>query len=150
MMKLNPQKKKYHKFYMSLAEMAAKQSVAVRRKVGAVLVLPTGLISTGWNGMPAGMDNCCEYYCEKTNHKHLPNLETKPEVVHAEMNALDKLTQQGISAEGAILFVTTVPCINCAEELLKTGIKAVYYKDVQASSAGPDKLNDNGVPTFKY
>ena len=147
--KLNPQKDKYHKFYIELAEAAARQSVAVRRKVGAILVLPTGLISTGWNGTEVGDDNCCEYEC-KTKHVYLPNLETKSEVIHAEINALDKLYKQGTSAKDSILFSTTVPCIDCAEAIILAGIKAVYYKDVQASSDGPELLNKYDIPTFKY
>ncbi len=146
----NNQNKKYHKFYQELAETAAKQSVAVRRKVGAVIVLPTGLIATGWNGTPPGEDSCCEYECEKTDHTYLPNLETKPNVVHAEQNALNKLTQQGISAKDAILFVTTVPCIRCAKSLVKAGIKAVYYKDTQSISDGPEHLKENGVKITRY
>jgi len=146
----DPQKEKYHKFYFELAELAAKQSVAVRRKVGAVFVLPTGLISTGWNGMPSGMDNGCEYECEKTNHVYLPNLETRPEVLHAEVNALFKLGRQNICARGAIVFVTTVPCLICAEYLVKARVKEVYFKDVQSNNAGPDHLRAAGIKVTRF
>ncbi len=142
--------KKYHGFYMELAETAAKQSVARRRKVGAVFVLPTGLIATGWNGTAPGEDNCCEYECEKTNHVYLPNLETKPDVIHAEQNALNKLSLQRISPKGSILFVTTAPCEDCAESLIKAGIKEVYFKNNQSTSAGPELLWEAGIPTIKY
>ena len=147
---IEPQKRKYHKFYQELAEVAATQSVAVRRKVGAVLVLPTGLISTGWNGTKPGADNCCEYECEKTNHKYLPNLETKPDVIHAEKNALNKLTEQGISAEGSILFVTTAPCSNCAEALIEAGIKEVHFRDLQSSHYGIALLKTSKVHVYTY
>ena len=142
------QSKKYHKFYIELAESTSRQSVAVRRKVGAVLVLPTGLISTGWNGSPAGFDNVCEWQCE--DGKGYDTGTTKPEVVHAERNALDKLTRQGVSTEGAILFVTTAPCIECAKSLAVVGIREVHYRDTQSNTDGLDFLKRANVPTYKY
>jgi len=145
---LDPQKEKYHEFYMELAEIAAQQSVAQRRKVGAVLVLSTGLIATGWNGQPPGFDNTCEWQFE--DGKGYDTGTTKPTVIHAERNALDKLTRQGVSAKGAILFVTTAPCIECAKSLASVGIKEVHYRDVQSSNAGPEFLKQAGIPIFQY
>lgn len=138
--KLNPTGEKYHKLYMEMAKSAAKQSAAVRRKVGAVLVLPTGLIAVGWNGMPSGFSNVCED----------ENGKTKPEVIHAERNALDKLTRQGVSTEGAILFVTTAPCIECAKSISSVGIVEVYYEDIQSNIDGLKFLDKSGAVTFRY
>ena len=146
--KLNPIGKKYHKLYVEMAESAAKQSKAVRRKVGAVIVLPTGIIAIGWNGTPAGFNNVCEWQCE--DGKGYDTGTTKPEVIHAERNALDKLTRQGVSTEGAILFVTTAPCIECAKSLAAVGVAEVYYDVVQSNTFGLDFLDKAGVKTFKY
>jgi dCMP deaminase len=146
--KVKPQDKKYHCMYIDMADLAAKQSRARKRQVGAVIVLPTGLIAIGFNGTPAGFDNKCEWQCE--DGKGYDTGKTKPEVIHAERNALDKLTRQGAASEGAILFVTTAPCIECAKSLAAVGIKEVYYRDVQSTLDGLDFLKRANVPTFKY
>ena len=144
---LRPQKKKYHNLYIKMVEDVAKQSVATRRKVGAVIVLPTGLIAVGFNGTPAGFNNECE---EWDSLEEGAELVTRPEVIHAERNALDKLTRQGVSTEGAILFVTTAPCRECAKSLATVGIREVYYKDIQSNTDGLDFLKEACIPTFKY
>jgi dCMP deaminase len=145
---IEPQNMKYNKLYTEMAEIAANQSVAARRKVGAVIVLPTGILSIGFNGTPPGFDNACEWSCD--DGKGYETGTTKPEVIHAERNAIDKLTRQGISTEGAILFVTTAPCIECAKSIAVIGIKEVHYKDIQSTTAGLDFLTKAGIPTFKY
>ena len=124
---------------MDLAFVAARQSVANRRQVGAVIVLPSGLIGTGWNGMPAGFDNDCELPEGKNAGK------TKPEVIHAERNALDKLTRQGVSPENGILFVTTAPCIECAKSIAAVGISSVYYLDNYHNDDGIQFLKQCGI-----
>lgn len=144
---LQPQKEKYHKFYKEISESVAEQSCAEIRKVGAVIVLPTGLIATGWNGTPAGFPNDCE---EWDSLEEGAVRVTKPEVIHAERNALDKLTRQGMSAEGAILFVTTAPCIECAKSISTVGIREVHYRDVQSNIKGLNYLKEAAIPTFKY
>ena len=135
--------------YMQIAAEAAYQSVSRRRKVGACIVSEEGLIAIGFNGTPPGADNCCEYEA-KTNHIYLPNLETKPEVIHAERNALDKLARQDVPTKGAILFVTTAPCLECAELLASVGIREVYYREVQSNTKGIEFLKKANVPTFIY
>lgn len=122
---------------------AANQSVAVRRKVGAAIILPTGLIATGWNGMPAGFSNVCEY-------AHLKDLITKPEVIHAERNALDKLTREGVSPEDGILFVTTSPCIECAKSIASVGIRTVIYDSCYHNDKGVEHLINSGVEVHRF
>lgn len=132
-----------------MALSAANESKAVRRKVGAILVLPTGLISIGWNGTPAGFDNVCEWQCE--DGKGYATGDTKPEVIHAERNAIDKLTRQGISTEGSILFTTTAPCMECAKSIAAVGIREIYYGDTQRSNVnGLVFLEKAGVLTSNY
>ena len=130
-----------------MSESAANQSCAEKRKVGAIIVLPTGLIATGWNGTPAGFHNDCE---EWDSLEEGALRVTRPEVIHAERNALDKLTRQGISSEGAILFVTTAPCMECAKSISTVGIREVHYRDIQSNVRGLDYLKEAGIPTYKY
>lgn len=122
---LNPHKTKYHDLYWEIAYAAASQSVATRKKVGAVVVTPTGMLSIGWNGMPPGFDNKCEFTCEDA--KGYDTWTTKPEVIHAERNAIDKMTRQGVPTQGSILFVTCAPCFECSKAIHGLGLAAVYY-----------------------
>lgn len=143
---LNPLKPKYFPLYWDMAYAAAKQSVATRHQVGAVVVLPSGMISIGWNGMPANMENDCEfphYTFERGHH-----LKTKPEVIHAERNAIDKMTRQGVPTEGAILFVTRSPCFECAKALHGLGLAAIYYAEPHDCTQGLLLLEKTGTPVF--
>lgn len=143
-----PQKVKYHRLYKSFSELAAMESVAIRRKVGCCIVTSTGLTAIGWNGMPAGLSNVCEYQPED-NMGELTG-KTKPEVIHAERNALDKLSRQGVSPKGSLLFVTTAPCIECAKSIHAVGVAEVYYREEYHDTQGIDFLNSLNVPVFKY
>lgn len=141
-MSLNPFKEKFRSFYMTIAVASSHQSYATKLKVGAVIVTKTGLIGTGWNGMPPGFENECEYELED-------RMKTKDEVIHAERNALDKLGRQGVSAEGAILFVTTAPCIECAKSLHAQGIREVYYLNKYKNAKGIQFLKRADVAVCK-
>jgi len=143
MLKLDPFKVKYYSYYMDIVKLAARQSNCVRGKVGAAIVLPTGLISTGWNGTPPGEDNCCEL--DVSNDPTIVTLKTKPSTIHAEDNAIRKLHEQGISTKGSILFTTTAPCINCAKLIYAGGITRVIYDDAYRLSDGKVFLIDHGV-----
>ena len=91
--------KKDNEMYMTIAQIAAQRSYAKRLKVGCVIVKNHSIISFGWNGMPTGYDNCCEYEVDG-------KLVTRPEVQHAELNAIAKLAQNGYSSNGAKIFIT--------------------------------------------
>lgn len=116
---MNPFKNKFFSFYQDVATRASQESYAKRKQVGAAIILPTGNIAVGWNGMASGLPNQCE----------LADGTTDPRTTHAERNALDKLTREGISPNGSILFVTLSPCLECAKSIAHVGIKAVYYRD---------------------
>jgi dCMP deaminase len=146
--KVKPHNPKYYDFYMSIAQSAANESVAVKRKVGAAIILPSGLIATGWNGMPAGFNNVCEWQCEDA--KGYDTGRTKPEVIHAERNALDKLCREGVSPEGAILFTTTAPCIECAKSIAAVGIVSVIFETKFTSDAGIDFLIKSGIKVESF
>ena len=101
---------------MSIAEETAKLSHATRAKVGCIIVKDNRIISIGYNGMPSGWDNECE-----------ADGKTKPEVLHAEANAITKLARSSDSSEGSALFCTHMPCMECAKLIHQSGISSVYY-----------------------
>jgi len=101
------------KFYMGIADDCAKMSRAVRLQVGAVIVKDNNIISFSWNGMPSGWANCCEEEVVTEYESHTYSiLVTKPEVIHAESNAISKLARGIESGDGATMFVTHAPCID--------------------------------------
>lgn len=133
---------------MDTAESTAKLSRATRLQVGALIVKDNDIISFGWNGTPAGRDNCCEYeeYIETGTHGVLDVvLKTKPEVLHAEMNALMKCAKYGKATDSATLFTTHSPCFDCAKAIYQAGIKTVWYKYPYRDTSGIDFLKDLGV-----
>ena len=131
-------KEKFISLYFDVAERVSHLSHAQRLKVGAVVVKDDRILSYGYNGTPAGFDNCCEI--EGT---------TRPEVVHAEMNAIAKIAKYGDSCEGATMFITHAPCIECAKMILQSGIVKVYYKTDYRSMVGVNLLN-NVIEVIKH
>lgn len=155
-------KSKLVKAYMKTAETFAELSHAKRLHVGAIVVKDDRIISIGYNGMPAGWDNNCEdrvYANEWSIDNNLweyqeedgtvYNLKTKPEVLHAETNAIAKLARSNESGMDADLFVTHSPCLDCAKLIYQSGIKRVWYGAEYRSSAGPDFLRKSGVEVNK-
>lgn len=147
---LNPLKSKYHPLYWHMALSAAEQSVSTRHKVGAIVVTPTGMISVGWNGMPSGLNNECEStWVRCDEHPDGIRPKTNPEVIHAERNAIDKMTRQGVPTQGSILFVTRSPCFECAKALHGLGLKAIHYMEQHDCTAGLKLLKDTGTPVIQ-
>jgi len=137
---LDPHKSKFHALYWDMAIAASQSSVSRIAKVGSVVVTSAGMISVGWNGMPPGMDNDCEYYDEESSCWR-----SKREVIHSEINALDKMAKQGVTADGSIIFSTRAPCIRCAKSILTRGIKAVYYLEPHKNDEGVNLLKRVGI-----
>ena len=127
-------KEKHLDAFMDTAYRFAELSTAVRAQVGAIIVKDRRIISIGYNGMPSGWDNCCEDQLDDGS------LKTKPEVLHAESNAIAKLARSNESGDGASLFVTHAPCMECAKLIYQSGIKEVYYRNSYRSSDGVDFL----------
>ena len=119
-------KEKFKQAYMQTAQTFAELSHARRLKVGCIIVKDDRIISIGYNGMPAGWDNNCEHEMKWPNGE-IRFLQTKEEVLHAESNAIAKLARSVESGEGASLFVTHSPCLDCAKLIYQAGIKNVYY-----------------------
>jgi len=126
---------KFVNYFMSVAEETGKLSYAKRLKVGAVIVKDKNIISFGYNGTPAGMDNTCE----DSEYK------TKPEVIHAEANAICKLARQGNSGQDATMFLTHAPCIECSKLIIQTGIKTLYWRHPYRDSSGLELLHKAGL-----
>jgi dCMP deaminase len=134
---------KYNQFYMDVARRAAEMSYAERRKVGAVIVKHGTIISHGWNGTPAGFDNCCEDILDDGTTK------TKTEVVHSEMNAIAKLAKGTESGKDSTMYCTLSPCMDCAKAIQGAGITELYYEDVYRDTSGIDFLKKCGVTVNK-
>lgn len=139
---------KFINAYMDVAERFAQLSSAVRLKVGAIVVKDDRIISIGYNGMPAGWDNTCEYMEFDDNGDEL-GLKTKAEVLHAETNAIAKLARGSESGDGATLFVTHAPCIDCAKLVYQSGIKRVYYRKQYRNTDGVDFLKNANIEVIQ-
>ena len=128
---------KHHKdvLYMRMARVWAENSYCVRRKVGALLVKEQMIISDGYNGTPSGFENVCED----------ENNVSKPYVLHAEANALTKVARSNNSSDGATLYVTASPCIECAKLIIQSGIKRVVYGELYRLTDGLDLLQRAGI-----
>ena len=161
-------KQKFIDYYMDVAERTSKLSSAIRRQVGAVIVKENRILSYGYNGMPTGWTNECEYkeympgdnrdgqlypleeYDKDVESNRRFRLVTKDEVLHAESNAIAKVSGSTESSEDATLFVTTAPCIHCAKMIFQSGIKSVFYRDTYRDDAGVEFLQKGGVSVTKY
>jgi dCMP deaminase len=137
-------KDKFKHAYMKTAQTFAELSHARRLQVGCIIVKDDRIISIGYNGMPAGWDNNCEHEIKWPNGE-VRFLETKAEVLHAESNAVAKLARSVESGDGATLFVTHSPCLNCAKLIYQAGIARLYYGAEYRDTAGVDFLNNSGV-----
>ena len=136
-------KQKFLSAFMDVAERFAQLSSAVRLKVGAIVVKDDRIISIGYNGMPAGWDNDCENIIGYT--KDGPVLKTKPEVLHAETNAVSKLARSNESGMDASMFITHAPCLDCAKLIYQSGISSVYYRNSYRDVTGVEFLKASGV-----
>ena len=128
---------------MAWAERAAQLSHARRLQVGAVVVKDDTVISYGYNGMPAGWDNNCENIVGYNMGE--PMLKTKPEVLHAESNAIAKLAKSTNSGLGATMFITHAPCMECAKLICQSGIGHVLYRSSYRDTSGVTFLEASGV-----
>ena len=131
---MNKQQKRDY-LYMRMARTWAENSYCVRRKVGALLVKNQMIISDGFNGTPSGFENVCED----------ENNVSKPYVLHAEANAITKIARSHNSADGATLYVTTSPCMECSKLIIQSGIKRVVYGDEYRITDGLDLLRRAGI-----
>jgi dCMP deaminase len=137
-------KQKFIDLYMAWAARTAELSHARRLHVGAVIVKDDTVISYGYNGMPAGWDNNCEFEFVHPQTK-IPELVTNKEVLHAESNAIAKLARSTNSGLGATMFVTHAPCLDCAKLIYQSGISSVLYRNSYRDASGVTFLEKSGV-----
>lgn len=131
---------KFDRVHMSVAEQYARLSSAKKLQVGCVIVKDNRIISIGYNGMPSGWTNECE-----TSDFYGNLLETKPEVLHAETNAIAKVARSPESSEGATLYTTHAPCLNCAKLIYQAGITRVFWRNSYKNDLGVDFLTKAGI-----
>ena len=144
-------KQKFIDYYMKVAELTSTLSYAKRLQVGSVIVKGNKILATGYNGMPSGWDNECETTeIVELDEKFIKQLVTKQEVLHAETNAIAKVSASTESSEGAVMFCTHAPCINCAKLIFQSGINNLYYRDTYRDAAGIKFLESSGVSVTKY
>jgi dCMP deaminase len=125
--------------YLRMAMVWSENSYCTRRQVGALLVKDKMIISDGYNGTPSGFENVCE----DENNK------TKPYVLHAEANAITKVAKSNNSSEGATLYVTSSPCLECSKLIIQAGIKRVVFSESYRINDGVDLLERAGVVVVK-
>ena len=162
---------------MKVAELTSTLSYAKRLQVGAVIVNGNKILATGYNGMPSGWDNNCESFEYMSGdaggwldpeeiYERWPfveddidpdlgyarryRLKTKDEVLHAETNAIAKVSASTESSEGATMFCTHAPCINCAKLIYQSGINSLFYRDTYRDTSGIEFLEKSGVSVTKY
>ena len=139
---MSESEKKQHQFdgsYLDMASVWARNSYCKRRQVGALIVKDRMIISDGYNGTPSGFENVCE-----------EDGVTKPYVLHAEANAITKVAKSSNSSDGATLYVTASPCLECAKLIIQSGIKRVVYSEEYRITDGIDLLRRAGIEVVKY
>ena len=144
---------------MKLAELTSQLSSATKLKVGSVIVRNNQILATGYNGTPSGWDNVCEdkviTYDERDlnngqwtfdpKKSHWYSAKTRDEVIHSESNAILKVARSTESSEGATMFCTHAPCIDCAKLIYQSGINTLYYRNTYRNEQGIDFLKKSGV-----
>jgi len=146
-------KERVKSLYMDMAHRAAQMSRAKRLQVGCLIVKDDNIISFSWNGTPAGWNNDCEDIVTPTLpylYGDGPTLITKPEVIHAEANAISKLAKNSASGLGASMFITHAPCMECAKLIYGAGIDSVFYRNQYRNNAGIEFLKKCNVTVEQY
>lgn len=133
--------------HLKSAQLYAELSHAKRLKVGCVIVKDNRIISIGYNGMPSGWDNQCEtkYVYDYGNRSPDYRWKTKPEVLHAETNAIAKMARSNESSEGSSLYCTHAPCLDCSKLIYQSGIKEVFYNEEYRCTEGLTFLRECGI-----
>lgn len=135
----NDKQLKLDERYLKMAMIWAENSYCKRRQVGALLVKDKMIISDGYNGTPSGFENVCEDENEKT----------KPYVLHAEANAITKVAKSNNSSEGATLYVTSSPCLECSKLIIQAGIVRVVFSEHYRVNDGVELLNRAGIEVVR-
>lgn len=145
------------RYCLNIAIECARQSTANKLRVGAVIAKDNHIISDGYNGTPSGFDNKCELCTKDTDNcteikfcKDCECFKTKPEVLHAESNAIMKCAKDGIATKDTTLYITHSPCIDCAKLIIQAGIKRVVYLDKYRKDDGIELLKKANIKIEQY
>ena len=146
------------KRYLRMAKIWSENSYAIKRQVGCLIVKDNSIISDGYNGTPSGFENVCEtvkcyalcifnspYNLHRCRECGFGELVTKPYVLHAEANAISKLARSSNSSDGATLYVTDEPCLECSKMIIQAGIRRVVYSREYHTHAGKELLERAGI-----
>ena len=137
---MNNKQTKFDQRYLEMARIWAKNSYCTRRQVGALVVKNNMIISDGYNGTPSGFENICED----------DNGVTKPYVLHAEANAITKLARSSNNSDGATIYITASPCIECAKLIIQAGIRRVVYGEKYRLTDGIELLERAGIEVVYF
>ena len=141
----------WNQYFASIARMVATRSTCLRRHVGAILVKEKRILSTGYNGAPAGLKHCVEVGCLR-EEASIPS-GTRHELcraLHAEQNAIVQAAYHGISIAGSILYCTNKPCVICSKMLINAGIKRIYYDEGYDDALSDAILDEAGIEIMRF
>lgn len=137
-------------YFMDIAKLVSQRSTCTRRAVGAIIVKDKRILSTGYNGAPAGTQHCLDIGCmrEKLN---VPSGERHElcRGIHAEQNAIIQAAYHGVSVQGASLYCTNLPCSICAKMIINSGIKTIFYESGYADTMSEEMLQEAGIEVIK-
>ena len=141
----------WDEYFMEIAEIVKTRSTCIRRQVGAVIVKENRILTTGYNGSPAGTYNCIDKGTCKRQELHIPSGERHElcRALHAEQNAIITAAKNGVSTEGATIYVNFQPCVICAKMLINAGIKRIVYKGDYPDELSLEMLKEAGVKLDK-
>jgi len=138
-------------YFMALAELVATRSTCLRRQVGAVLVRDKHILTTGFNGAPAGMDHCLNIGCIRDEMKIASG--TRQEIcraVHAEQNAIIQCALHGVSSQNSVIYVTHQSCTICTKILINAGVKRIVYKNPYPDKFAQKLIDEAGIKLEKW
>lgn len=142
----------WDEYFMNMAELAAKRSSCIRRQVGAVLVRDNQVLSTGYNGAPKGLENCCDTGVCLREKLGIPSGERHElcRAVHAENNAITQCAVNGTSCKGATIYVTASPCTMCTKQIINAGIVRIVAKELYPDDMAKKMLEESGISLELY
>ena len=141
----------WDEYFMEIAEVVKKRSTCIRRQVGAVIVRDKQILTTGYNGSPRNLEHCENIGC-KRQELNIPSGERRElcRALHAEQNAIIQAAHNGISVDGATLYVTTRPCVLCAKMCINAGILKIVYEGDYPDDMSTELLKEAGIELIKF
>lgn len=140
-------RKSWNSYFMEIADIVKTRSTCIRRQVGAVIVKDNRIITTGYNGAPSGLMHCIDNGGCERERLNVPSGQRHElcRALHAEQNAIIQAAKIGVSTEGAIIYITTQPCVICAKMIINAGIKKVVYKASYPDEMAMNMLEESGI-----